>query len=116
VIFAPDSWTHAVLNLAESVGYALEFILAAKSIRPVGDTGSAAGDAGGVGSGGGYDRVELLGQRIKALRTILKERFDGHVCEQCKWKDEFVDRILQLAAAAAAASAGGGGKAEKDEL
>jgi hypothetical protein len=39
--------THAVLNLAESVGYALEFELAAKTIRPFSVVGGDADDGGG---------------------------------------------------------------------
>jgi hypothetical protein len=127
IIFVPDGWSHAVQNLAESVGYAFLFDLTVKKKRPFIPTHStAAAGGGGRGKGGGagargggstdYDalvatfgRAELSKQRIKKLRGMLSELYQ-QTCDDCVSKDDFVDTILALQAAAKARTAAAGAK------
>ena len=107
-LFVPDGWAHGVVNLAESVGYALGFDLTAKNMRSF--TPPSTGAAGG---GGGADaagknllsKAALSKKRIKVLRKMLKEEY-GDSCDGCTEKAEYVDRIVELA----------GGEAARDEL
>ena len=93
------------MNLAESVGFALEFDLAVKKIRPwgVADKGAAAAAAGEI------DRSSLLKLRIKVLRKMLRT-MHGDDCSGCLEKEQFIDRILDLTSAAEKE------KSAKDEL
>ena len=52
-------------------------------------------------------RSELMSQRIKVLRKMLKEEFN-HVCEACKEKEQYVHTLLSLMVTARAGA--------KDEL
>ena len=62
----------------------------------------------GMGSGPGNEqddrqtasgrRAELMGRRIKALKNLLQEDY-GEVCAGCNTKEQFVDRIVELAGA-----------------
>ena len=108
LVYIPDGWGHAVENLAESVGYALEFDWAAKNVNaadakkgkkggragtPQPGKGQGAEPPGGAGAGPtDWTTPRLMKQRTKHLRAILKEDFhDG--CKGCKQKHEFVQRL-----------------------
>lgn len=103
ILFVPDGWAHGVVNLAESVGYALGFDLTAKKMRsfmhPHSSTSTVAGGAGGASTGGDpMSKATLAKKRIKVLRKMLKEEYnDG--CDGCTEKAQYVNRILELAMA-----------------
>jgi hypothetical protein len=107
------------LNLAESVGYAMEFDFAVKSLRPFGKNAAALTNAidnslvdsarsrgasdekigdKGLTEGQGYLREMLMKKRIKVLKTMLKDDHH-HVCGECSEKMDFVNAIMQFAMA-----------------
>jgi hypothetical protein len=53
------------------------------------------GDGGGSVSNGGDMVAELMKLRIKALRTMLKDKYAGE-CEECKTKEQFAEKIARL--------------------
>jgi hypothetical protein len=98
---------------AESVGFALEFDLAVRKLRPFkkGGDGDDAGKEGGrgerEGAADGMQRTDLKKKRIKVLRKLLFEQYNDE-CTGCLEKDDFIDRIM--------AAAGTDGTGERDEL
>ena len=140
VLFVPEAWSHGVLNLAESIGYAFEFEVAYKKMRyfdrdqkrkqlekKLGSSrgGSAGGGGGSDGKGGGKEqdlksKTSLMQKRIKVLRKIVTE-MNGE-CKGCTEREQFADAIVALAAAKERKGVNGGGGDDasqvgaKDEL
>ena len=127
IFYVPEGWSHGVHNLAESVGYALEFELTVTAMRRWdgnnGKRGSRGSDDGDGSARAGGMREALSRKRIKVLRKQLKAEY-GDACDGCTEKSQYVDRIVELAAAAAEAGSGGtnggggggDGRGAKDEL
>lgn len=132
IMYVPKFWAHGVLNLAESVGYAMEFDYAQSALtREARDQKQKNGKGGGESGGGkqgsrrggrhggesaantdvGENAADLSKLRIKVLRKMLKEAFNDE-CKGCLSKAEFVEKIM----AHRAAGGGGGGGSGKDEL
>lgn len=96
VLYVPSSWGHGVLNLAESVGYAMEFDFSdgfegddfAAQNGELGQTADKAGKKTEV-------VLSLSAESKESLKTILKEDFKDD-CKGCSTKADFIDRIKQL--------------------
>ena len=96
VLYVPTSWAHGVLNLAESVGYAMEF---AFSDGFAGDNFASKNDELGQTKEKTGKRTEVVltlsSESIESLKTILLEDFDDK-CARCSTKQDYIDRIKML--------------------
>lgn len=124
IVFVPEAWSHGVLNLAESVGWAFEFEVAYKKMRPFDrdrrrqQLEKALGSGGGVradsststdGTRAPTSKLALMQKRIKVLRQMLKEV--GGECKGCTEREQFADAIVARVATYTETAA-----ASKDEL
>ena len=96
VLYVPTSWAHGVLNLAESVGYAMEFAFSdgfsgddfASKNKALGQTKEKNGKNTEV-------VLTLSSESIESLKTILLEDFDDK-CAGCTEKHHYIARIKTL--------------------
>jgi hypothetical protein len=113
VLYVPRHWGHGVVNLAESVGYAMQFSDMARDHPSQGGDGGdgttakqrpAAGSnrgTGGRSSHGDDGReghqvvVSLASESVASLKQILKEDFDDG-CQGCITKTDVINRIKAL--------------------